>query len=260
MDRNADSLLWKDGLSGPDRTDHFLKAIELTRITKRFHSSGGGRNTKENSFTALQDISLTIDLNQITLFKGPSGSGKTTLLSIIGCMARPTSGRIQLKGREITSLPERFLAEIRRKHFGFIFQNYNLIEGISVLESTMLPAYPANEAPGAVKERALRLLDQFNILPKKSRKVEYLSGGEKQRAAIARALINNPDVIIADEPTAHLNTELAVEFLDILAKLRAEGKTILIASHDPLIFNASVVHQCIGLRDGKLVIRENKAP
>ncbi|BCS98754.1 ABC transporter ATP-binding protein [Desulfoluna limicola] len=232
-----------------------LNTIELTDITKTYTSSTP-RNTEKNSFTALQDISLRIGLNQITLLKGPSGSGKTTLLSIIGCMARPSSGRIHFKGKEITSLPERFLAEIRRTQFGFIFQNYNLIRGMSVLDNVTLPAAPSNETSLAIRERAMRLLDKFKIVSKRAQKVEHLSGGEKQRVAIARALINDPDVIIADEPTAHLNTELSMEFLDILAGLSQEGKTILIASHDPLIFGASAVNHCVELRDGQIVVRE----
>src|SRR5512139_4076641 len=131
--------------------------IELTDIRKVFNVG------KPNEFVAINGISLSIDPEKVTVFKGPSGSGKTTLLSLIGCMARPTSGRIQLFEREITSLPERFLTEIRRKTFGFIFQQFNLIKGITALENAMLPAYPLGEKFSSIKKRGLHLFDLFNI-------------------------------------------------------------------------------------------------
>ena len=200
--------------------------IELVQIAKSFNAG------KPNAFTALKGIDLTIETNRITVFRGPSGSGKTTLLSIVGCMARPTSGRIHVNGRETTSLPERFTAEIRRKTFGFVFQNYNLIKGLSVLENTMIPAYPTGRRYRDLKQKAMGLLQKLDILSKAQQKVEHLSGGEQQRTAIARALINDPSVIIADEPTAHLDTELSFQFMDVVAELKKAGKTVLIASHD----------------------------
>ena len=221
--------------------------IELCNVVKTFNAG------KQNQFTALRGISLRIDLNRITVFKGPSGSGKTTLASIIGCMSRPTSGRITIDGREITSLPERFLSDIRRKNFGFIFQKFNLVNGISVLENIILPTYPVAEKHARIKDKALSLLDKFNIQSKVEQKVEHLSSGEQQRVAIARALINDPAIIIADEPTAHLDSEMAVKFIDIAAKLQAENKTVLITSHDPLLFESKIVHRVVELRDGSIV-------
>lgn len=221
--------------------------IELSNIVKTFNSG------KHNQFTAIRGINLSIDLNRITVFKGPSGSGKTTVLSIIGCMSRPTSGRVRVNGREITSLPERFLSEIRRKRFGFIFQSYNLIKGISVLENIMIPAYPVGKKHKLVKKDATNLLEKLKIGSKAKEKVEYLSGGEQQRVAIARSLINDPEVIIADEPTAHLDTDMAGEFLGIISEINAEGKTIIIASHDPVLFESRIVHRVIELRDGRVV-------
>ncbi|MEW6740780.1 MAG: ABC transporter ATP-binding protein [Nitrospirota bacterium] len=218
--------------------------IELINIKKTFNAE------KPNEFTAVNGVSLSIEANKVTVFKGPSGSGKTTLLSIIGCMTRPTSGRIMLVDREVTSLPERFLTGIRRKTFGFIFQQFNLIKGITALENVMLPAYPMGETYYPLKKRALETLDMFNISNKALSKVEWLSGGETQRIAIARALINNPSVIIADEPTAHLDTKLSHEFMDIIGRLKGEGKTILIASHDPLVCESNVVDRIINIRDG----------
>jgi putative ABC transport system ATP-binding protein len=223
--------------------------ITLTDISKTFNTG------RQNEFTALRNISLTIAMNTISVIKGPSGSGKTSLLSIIGCMARPTAGRITVKNREITSLPERFLTEIRRSTFGFIFQNFNLVRGITVLENVMLPAFPTGKRYRMMREQALALLEKLKIASKAQQAVELLSGGEQQRTAIARALMNEPAVIIADEPTAHLDSELSVEFLDIMAGLHAEGKTILIASHDPLMVESRSTHRVIELRDG-LVIGE----
>src|SRR5512139_2599545 len=131
--------------------------IELQNIGKVFNAG------RPNEFVALDGVSLSIDAAKVTVFKGSSGSGKTTLLSLIGCMARPTSGRIRLLDREITSLPERFLTEIRRKTFGFIFQQFNLIKGITALENAMLPAYPLGEKFSSIKKRGLHLFDLFNI-------------------------------------------------------------------------------------------------
>ncbi|MBU1232327.1 MAG: ABC transporter ATP-binding protein [Proteobacteria bacterium] len=221
--------------------------IQLSAITKSFHTG------KTNEFHALKGINLEVSLGEVIVFVGPSGSGKTTLLSIIGCMSRPTSGRIWISGQEITSLPERFAARIRRETFGFIFQNYNLIKGISVLENTMLPAYPLGGKYRLTKERAITLLDKLGIGSKIQEHVEYLSGGEQQRVAIARALINAPSIIIADEPTAHLDTRLAGQLLEIFSGFRKEGKTILIASHDALVFESAVVDRVIAMRDGSVV-------
>jgi putative ABC transport system ATP-binding protein len=221
--------------------------IELKHITKTFNAG------KANEFMAIKDVDLKIQPEKITVFKGPSGSGKTTLLSIIGCMARPTSGRISLNGQETSSLPEKFLAEIRRNTFGFVFQNYNLIKGISVLENTMLPAYPTGQKHRKVKARAMELLKKLKIDAKVDQKIELLSGGEQQRTAIARALMNEPSIIIADEPTAHLDTELSKEFLDIIEELSNEGKTVLIASHDPLVFEAGIIDDVVEMRDGRII-------
>jgi len=220
--------------------------IELMDIRKVFNMG------KPNEFVAVQEVSVSIELNRVTVLKGPSGSGKTTLLSIIGCMARPTSGRIRLLDREITSLPERFLTEIRRKTFGFIFQQFNLIKGVTALENAMLPAYPLGERHTSLKKRAMDLFDLFSIAPKASSKVEWLSGGETQRVTIVRALINNPSIIIADEPTAHLDTKLSQEFMEIVGRFKSDQKTVLIASHDPTVYESSVVDRVINLRDGRI--------
>jgi putative ABC transport system ATP-binding protein len=221
--------------------------IELKHIRKVFNEG------LPNEYIAIHDLSLDIAAHQVTVLKGPSGSGKTTLLSLLGCMARPTAGRIMLAGREITSLPERFLTHIRRQTFGFIFQQYNLLKGISVIENVMLPAYPLGEPFSPLKQQAVKLLELFNLAHKAAAKVEWLSGGEAQRVAIARALVNHPAVIIADEPTAHLDTRLSREFMDIMGDFKAQGKTILIASHDPMVHESEVADRVVQMRDGRII-------
>ncbi|MBI5015029.1 MAG: ABC transporter ATP-binding protein [Deltaproteobacteria bacterium] len=221
--------------------------IEVLDVRKIFHAG------RPNEFTALDGVSLTVHPRRVTVLKGPSGSGKTTLLGILGCMARPTAGRVVLFGREVTSLPERFLTEVRRKTSGFIFQQFHLIRGVSCLENVMLPAYPTGAKYGPLRSRALHLLDLLDIAPKASAKVEWLSGGEAQRVAIARALINDPPVLIADEPTAHLDTRLSQDFLEVMGRLKRDGKTIVIASHDPLVSGAPFVDAVVEMRDGRVV-------
>jgi putative ABC transport system ATP-binding protein len=234
--------------------------IRLDSVWKGFNMG------KPNEFIAIRDASLFIEKKRITVLKGPSGSGKTTLLSLIGCMARPSSGRIFLRGAggiietlpdaasevEVTSLPERFLTEIRRRTFGFIFQQFNLVRGITVLENVMLPAYPLGEKHSLTRTRALSLLEHFKLADRAAARVEWLSGGETPRVAIARALMNDPSVIIADEPTAHLDSALSWELMETLGRLKAEGKTIVIASHDPLVFESETVDRVIAVKDGRI--------
>jgi putative ABC transport system ATP-binding protein len=220
--------------------------IELRDVRKVYHQG------KPNEFVAIHGASFWIEACRATVIKGPSGSGKTTLLSLVGCMTRPTSGRIEILGREVSSLPERFLTEVRRETFGFIFQHFNLVKGITALENVMLPAYPSGENHASLKKRALDLLDHFAVAAKAQSKVERLSGGEAQRVTIARALINDPFVIVADEPTAHLDTRLAQEFMETMARLKANRKTILIASHDPIVCDSPVVDRVHLIRDGRI--------
>lgn len=241
--------------------------IEMLDVRKGFNIG------QANEFIAVNGVSLTIEDKKITVLKGPSGSGKTTLLSLMGCMARPTSGRIHLTHQkltgngfpvtdgedsiEITSLPERFLTDIRRQVFGFIFQQFNLVKGITLLENVMLPAYPIGTDYRILKKRAQTLLEMFGLEHRRSARIEWLSGGEAQRAAIARALMNDPPVVIADEPTAHLDSALSLDFMKIIDDLKKAGKTVIIASHDPLVFESEAVDRVIAIRDG-LVTGEEK--
>ncbi len=220
--------------------------IELRDVRKVYHEG------RPDELTAVDGITLAIAPRTVTVLRGPSGSGKTSLLSLIGAMARPTSGRIVVDGREITSLPERFLTEVRRRTFGFVFQQGNLVRGVTTLENVMLPAYPLGEPRAALLARARRLLELLDLGHRAGAKAEWLSGGEAQRAAIARALVNGPRVVVADEPTAHLDTKLSREFMEIVGRLRAQGKTVVIASHDPVVCDAPVVDRAVGMRDGRL--------
>ncbi len=221
--------------------------IELKEIRKVFNMG------RPNEFVAVQGVNLSIPARKVTILMGPSGSGKTTLLSLLGCMTRPTAGRILLHDKEITSLPERFLTEIRRNTFGFIFQQFNLIKGLSAVENVMLPAYPCGENHNLLQQRAKELLEVYNLGHKASSRIEWLSGGEAQRVAIARALINDPEVVIADEPTAHLDTRLSAEFMETMQKLKDQGRTIIIASHDPLVCNSDLADSIIEMRDGRIM-------
>ena len=221
--------------------------ITLTSIRKAFNQG------RENEFWALQGIDLVIPAEQVTVFYGPSGSGKTTLLTVVGCLSRPTAGRVTLKGTDISGLPERFLTGIRRRTFGFIFQQFHLIRGLSALDNVMLPAYPIGGDWRALRARAEALLDQLKLGHRRAAKVEWLSGGEQQRVAIARALINDPEVIVADEPTANLDSALSKEFLGILETLAGQGRSILLTSHDPMVVESSVVQRVVTLRDGRIV-------
>ncbi|MBS1136732.1 MAG: transporter related [Proteobacteria bacterium] len=221
--------------------------IELSAIRKAFNQG------RENEFWALNGIDLRITARRVTALRGPSGSGKTTLLTVVGCLARPTSGRVRLNDEDISGLPERFLTDIRRQTFGFVFQQFNLIKGLSALENIMLPAYPLGQDWRSLKERAENLLANLRLAHRRDARVEWLSGGEQQRVAICRALINDPLVVIADEPTANLDTALAREFMGILEMLKSQGKTVLLTSHDPLVVESSLVDTVIGLRDGHVV-------
>ena len=236
--------------------------IELRDVTKIYNRG------RHNEYGAVRGVSLELFAGECVIIKGPSGSGKTSLLSLIGCMNRPTSGRIRLNGAEasrvvgsadptepieVTSLPERVLTEIRRQLFGFIFQQFNLVRGITALENVMLPAYPIGLPRTVIKRQALELFDSLGIAHRAAARIEHLSGGEQQRVAIARAMINRPPVLIADEPTAHLDTNLSREFLAIVEKLKERGATLIIASHDPLIYDSPLADKIVEVRDGLLV-------
>ena len=220
-----------------------LKVEGLSKIYNRH---------RPDELVALKDLSFEISAGEVVALTGPSGSGKTTLLSLLGSMSRPTSGRIFLKDRNISNLPERFMARLRRDSFGFVFQQYNLVRDLNVLENVMLPMYPSEQPWKEIKQAAVQLLERFNLSAMQRKKVKLLSGGEQQRVAIARALIADPDIVIADEPTAHLDLKLSEEFLTILDALNREGKTIIIATHDPAVYEAGLIKRIINLSHGQI--------
>lgn len=192
--------------------------IRCEHVTKVFNKG------KANEVVAVRDVSLEIDAGEVAVLRGPSGSGKTTLLSLIACVARPTSGRVFISGKEVSRLPEKFLTIFRREHVGIIFQQFNLIPELSVLENVTVPLIPTPTPPREGRKRAVDLLKKLGMEKRSSFKVRELSGGEQQRVAIARALINNPSIIVADEPTAHLDTKLAEEFLRIMRSLKERAR------------------------------------
>jgi putative ABC transport system ATP-binding protein len=226
--------------------------LTLKAVTKT-HNEG-----EENAFTALHNLDLSLEGQGVTVLRGPSGSGKSTLLSLVGCLTRPSSGRIHLRDpetaevRDISALPERFLTLLRRRTFGFVFQSFNLIHGLSALENVMLPAYPLGLGRREIIARASAWLERLDVAHKARTPVELLSGGEVQRVAIARAMVNDPPVLIADEPTANLDSELVSRFLEIVAGFRDEGRMVLMTSHDPRVWENASVDRVVTLRDGRL--------
>lgn len=220
-----------------------LKAENLCKIYNRH---------QPDEMTAVNNVSLEIAGGEVLAITGPSGSGKTSLLSLLGCMSRPTSGRVQLAGRTVSQLPENFLAGIRREHFGFIFQHFNLIRDISVIENVLLPLVPTGMSMTQMKLRGQTVLDRLALGGKAKVRVNRLSGGEQQRVAIARALIADPQVLMADEPTAHLDSNLSAELLEILSVLHDAGKTILIATHDPSVYQHPLITRVLEMSDGTL--------
>jgi putative ABC transport system ATP-binding protein len=220
--------------------------IELRDVRKVFNQG------RHNELWAVRGVTLDLEPNRVTVLKGPSGSGKTTLLSMIGALSRPTAGRIYLDGKLISNLPERFMTQVRRRTFGFVFQRFNLIRGLTVLENVMLPAYPLAPDHRTLRRKARGLLAQFGLESKARERVEWLSGGEAQRTAVCRALINEPRILIADEPTANLDSKLSRELVGLLGDLLDLGKTVLVSSHDPLVFESARVSRVVEMRDGQL--------
>ncbi|MEW6426541.1 MAG: ABC transporter ATP-binding protein [Thermodesulfobacteriota bacterium] len=220
--------------------------VELENVCKIYN---GGR---ANEVVALQDIHLGIGAGEMVCLRGPSGSGKSTLLAIIGCIIQPTSGRAAIAGRQLSRLPDRFLTLHRRQSIGFIFQQFNILPALSVLDNIVLPLLPLGIAPRERKRRAVQLMEQFGIGHRMSFPAGQISGGELQRVAICRALINEPPIILADEPTAHLDSRLSVEFMSIMESLQRQGKTIIITSHDALVSGHAAINRIIDMKDGRL--------
>lgn len=220
--------------------------IKLKNITKIYEIN------KNNKVTALDDINLHIKEGELVVLKGASGSGKSTILSLIAALSKPTIGEVIVDDKRISKLPDNFSALYRRDNIGFIFQKYNLIPTLSVQDNILLPLIPTNPEEKETQKKIDKVMPKFNIFHKKDVIVRNLSGGEQQRVAIARANINNPKIIIADEPTANLDEKLSLHFIEILRELKQSNKTIIIATHDPLFFGLDFVDRIVEVHSGKI--------
>lgn len=216
--------------------------IKLVNINKVFNGD----------LYALKDISIDVKKAQLVLLKGASGSGKSTILSLVAGLNKPTVGEVIINGKSISKLPDDFASVFRRENIGFIFQKFNLIDDLSVKENIILPLIPSNIDENLIDKKCDELLKKFDLSSKKDTLVKSLSGGEQQRVVIARALINEPEIILADEPTANLDEKLSLEFVEILKLLKEEGKTIIVATHDPLFFELDIIDKTIELYKGIL--------
>jgi len=186
------------------------------------------------------------------VLKGVSGSGKTTLLSILAGLDRPTSGKLLVEGEAIAKLPDLHLSQFRARRIGMIFQHYNLMEHLSVEENVMVPLIPAGMDAVRIARRVDAALEHANIAHKRTTPAARLSGGEKQRTSIARALAADPAIILCDEPTANLDRANSLRFIEILAQLHSEGKTIVIATHDPLFDDLPFTARIVEMEDGRI--------
>jgi len=220
--------------------------IKLENTTKIYNQG------KANEVRALHEVSLEVAPQTMVCLQGASGSGKSTLLAIIGCVFPPTSGKAFIAGKQLSRLPDRFLTIHRRETIGFIFQQFNVLPRLTVLDNITLPLLPLGVSPRERRKRARQLLEQLAISHRENFPAGQISGGEMQRVAIARALINSQPIVLADEPTAHLDTRLSMEFMKIMSDLKAAGKTIIIASHDPLVSEHPAIDRIIQIKDGRI--------
>jgi len=205
----------------------------------------------ETRVEAVTDVALKLARGEIVLVMGPSGSGKTTLLSMLGGLLRPSAGEIVIDGVDIAALPERELPPFRAKTFGFIFQDFNLLAALRARENVEVALNLDGARGGAARERATALLDTFGLAARREFDVEQLSGGEKQRVAIARAIANHPALILADEPTANLDSAHGAETMRLLRRLAKEdGTTVVIVSHDERL--REIADRVLWLEDGRL--------
>jgi len=216
--------------------------LDVDHVTKRY---GDG----ETAVTAVRDVSLAVEPGEIVLIMGPSGSGKTTLLSMMGALLRPTSGAIHLDGTALSELSEDRLPAIRLRQFGFIFQDFNLLSALTIRENVALVAELAGLKRNAAREKATAILTELGLGARLDFLPEKLSGGEKQRVAIARALINDPALILADEPTANLDSKIGHEIMRLLRGIAKEqDRSVVIVSHDQRI--RDIADRVLWLEDG----------
>ena len=198
----------------------------------------------------LKDVNLKVDRGEFTVISGPSGSGKTTLLNIISSIDKPTSGKIVVFGNDLNAKDENFLASFRCDNVGFVFQSYNLVSTLTVAENIAFPMEWTRKPDDHIKKRIEELLEIVGLQHRADHFPFQLSGGEQQRVAFARALANNPPLLLADEPTGNLDKKTSAKITQILQKLKDDGKTIIVATHDEQIF--ALADQKLYLEDGKL--------
>ena len=208
---------------------------------------------KQNEFCALKNINLDVNNGELVILKGVSGSGKSTLLSLIALLQKPTSGEILIDGTNIAKLPDAFCSEFRHKRLGLVFQNFNLIEGLSVYENLLAPFALTNFKPNVREEMIKRALELANIAHKRDENVSNLSGGERQRCAVARALSMDADIILADEPTANLDRQNARAFLGLLESFKALKKSVIVATHDSIFDELKATDRALCLQNGERV-------
>ena len=204
----------------------------------------------ETQVKAVQDVSLTVAPGEIVLIMRPSGSGKTTLLSMLGALLRPTEGQITLNGEDLTAAGEGRLPGIRLRQFGFVFQDFNLLSALSALENVAIVAHLSGLRNGAARTKAAEVLEALGLGKRLNFLPEKMSGGEKQRVAIARALVNDPALILADEPTANLDSKIGREIMQLLRRIAKEqGRSVVIVSHDQRI--KDIADRVLWLEDGR---------
>jgi putative ABC transport system ATP-binding protein len=206
---------------------------------------------------ALRGIDLSIPEGDYVAIMGPSGSGKTTLLNILGCLDRPSSGRYWLGGEEVSRLADSRLAEIRASHIGFIFQTFNLVPQLSLLENIELPLYYHGRISSEHRERCRHLAKLVGLEQRLHHRPAQLSGGQQQRGAIARSLVNDPTFLLADEPTGNLDSATTLEILDLISALNAAGKTVILVTHEPDV--AARARRIVRIKDGLVVADEQVA-
>jgi len=205
----------------------------------------------ETEVKALRDVSITIPSGQFVAIMGPSGSGKSTFMNLLGCLDHPDSGTILLDGTDITHLDRNERAEIRNKKIGFVFQNFSLLARTPVLENVELPLVYAGADAKERKERAQDALTRVGLASKINNQITQLSGGEQQRVAIARSLVNRPSLILADEPTGNLDTRTSIEIMAIFQRLNRDGISVILVTHEPDI--AHYTMRTVMFRDGRIV-------
>jgi putative ABC transport system ATP-binding protein len=218
--------------------------IQLENIYKTYQ-------TGQVRYEALKDVTLTVNYGDFTAIVGPSGSGKSTLIQIIGCLSTPTSGRYLLAGKEVSKLSPNELAKIRNKNVGFVFQNFNLLASLTVLENVALPLVYRGVDFAQRKSKAEEMLAKVDLIRYVKHRANELSGGQQQRVAIARALVTDPDIVLADEPTGNLDSTSGCEIMKLLLDANQRGKTIIIVTHDlDLVKQAQRI---IKICDGKII-------